>query len=544
MSETYDAKLIITRLGEAPREVPGAVAQVDLKVLATALAPRLADPDSAFTEGVAIRPDPANPTAGPHRYTIYVPHNDGSRVNIGAPHPVAGETGIALETMTHVHTWAWGPGHATYMSLGAPPVSRGADNNKKTTGYSLFTLGASSTVVFKEIAIQSLSKGMALTAFSNIKMQSEKANVDIASGGSTSITADMLVNISAGKESPIPLTVLSVAGAVVLTAADAADFLAPVAGHKSERAEKQGGAAAGAVNFFLGEAIENDAAKLRDQWMAKSSSVIDKTLTHLTAVITIFMGYKKTKKEAVEGKGTWKVKTAWGGWIMSILAELNAFKGEFGADNTEGDVNIKATKKIMLDAAGGVSITGAKGVSVNGFKGASLSGLTASVKGHKEGAVWGGLGASLKALAGGITISSDLKGVEITGKKDVKIVSEAAKASLTGELDAQLNSVGGKTLIHSPSAVHVVSGTGDGFGMVAKAAEVSIGAVTSAKEFAGAATDPGKTSAVFNASMITMQNTADNKITLSKSAVIIKAKQAGVNSSGKIYLKGSIVELN
>src|SRR5260221_5620472 len=79
------------------------VAQLDLSELADKLGPVLDDPAEKWKEGDANRPPVAKPTVGPHRYTIYVPHEDGTRLSLGNGVPSLGQAGMTGDTKSHIH---------------------------------------------------------------------------------------------------------------------------------------------------------------------------------------------------------------------------------------------------------------------------------------------------------------------------------------------------------------------------------------------------------------------------------------------------------
>ena len=165
----------------------GAV-QLDLSELENKLGTPLVDPATKWAEGDASRPHVAKPTVGPHRYTIYVPHDEGARVNIGAAAPNNSDPGISLDTKTHFHANTFGADHQTYLSLGTTTVAKAFSVNLQTTGYALCTVGASNHFAKKDVAITSYEESVAIYGKKDVHID---ANV-----GSTLVSGKIAVNAS------------------------------------------------------------------------------------------------------------------------------------------------------------------------------------------------------------------------------------------------------------------------------------------------------------------------------------------------------------
>lgn len=523
--------------------ITGVVAQLDLTELAAKLTPRLADPDSAFTSSEVIpRPPAAKQTSGPHRYTIYVPYNDGAQINVGAAHwPFSPGIGMSTKTTISLNAREATP---TFLNLGDPPTCFGPLGGVNA-GYNLHTDGSSNHIAKLQVAIGSQKEGIGLTAAQSVVLHSNKGEVSLEAAQSVALKGKKItMNATSGEV--INAAWYEQLAAVALTVVDAADFAAPLAGHKGGNAEQAVAAGSSGANFIAG-LIPGNAKKLKEQWIAAAADHVGYVLSHVATLASLGLSFKKTWKEPKKGASAWEIKSTKFQYVVSTVAEMVALYKDYprAADPADpGSVSIEAESTIGISANGGITINGKGGVAMTGFKGVSMGGLSTSMKGHKEATIFGGLGASMKSLAGDVAMASDLKGATVKGKKDVEMSSEAGKATFTGHLDTQLNSVTQKAYVHGTTGVTAVAGGGDGFGMVATGSKVEIGAVTSAKEFASAASDAGKTSALFDASQVRLQSTADSKLTITKNGVTIKTKAAGINSSGKIYLKGSIVELN
>ncbi|MFO0547008.1 MAG: hypothetical protein U0271_01405 [Polyangiaceae bacterium] len=522
------------------------VAQLDLTELDDKLAPILTDPSAKFAVKDATRPDVAKPTKGPHRYTIYVPHDDAARVNIGAPNPLKGETGIALETKTHIHAHAFDHSHETYLGLGAPSINTGFDTNRSTAGYSLHTWGSSNHFAKMQVAISSTTDSIVLGAAKDIRVDAQTGTLTLSGKVAVNGSSDGNITLTAGTDKKINTDFWTVVQAIGLTGAMAADFAAPGVGYFSPSAGSATAGAAGAANFIGGFATA-DAKALHDFIIVKSSGVIDKVLKHVAACAGLVLSFKKAKKEAQEGKTGWKQTKAYGAWAISVAKELYAIYSDFQAAKTSpaGEVKITAKNNASIAADGSVSIGGVKGVAISGFKSASMNSLACSIKGHKEATLWGGLGASVKSLAGDVALASDLKGASVTAKKDVKVASETGKATFTGDQEVQLNSVSNKAYVHGKEGSYIGAGTGQGFGVSCKPKGLSMGTTANADNFASAASDRSFTVLTFTDKIVTLQSGSDSKFMLRTSLfdlgtgeIKLAAKKGNVTVTGSKILLG------
>lgn len=541
---TTKDQTLSTPWGDIPMPV-ATVAQVDLSVLGPKLAPHLSNQgDNVFTSTnlTDSRPDPAPPTKGPHRYTIFVPADDGARVNIGAGLDMA-PPGVSIDTKTHVHLYAYGT-VPTFMNLGSQPLSFLPHD---VGGYHLFTEGYSAHNAKLQVELGSQTEGVAISGKTVVLISAGDQDVALEAGSGITLNGKKKVAITAGVAESVNAGVLDVIGAIALTAVDVADFGAGAAlAVKGGDAEQKGNAAVSTANFLGGFAWEN-ANKLRDQWVAAASGHIDKALGHIATVVGLVLSFKKTWKTPKPGSSAWEVKGAKIAYALGVASEIKAIYTDYikGKDPEEpGGITMNAESSVSIDAKGSVGINGVKGVAITGFKGAAMSGLTASMKGHKEATVWGGLGASMKALAGDVAISSDLKGATVKGKKDVEMSSEAGKATFTGDDDAQLNSVKKKTFVHGRLGVYLGCGMGDGVGVVGGDTKLAVGCVSSADTFASAKGNEGKPLLRFDEKVAQLTHTADSKVLVSKNTVGLTSKEVKITGKTKILMKGKIIELN
>jgi len=465
------------------------VPQLNLAELSSKLGPKLTDPAALFVETDAFRPDPAHPTDDPHRYTIYVPHPDNSRINIGRAHPSAGETGISLDTKSHIHCYTYADDSLTYLSLGAPPKTGGFDSNRATKGYSLQTHGDSTHIAKGLVTVASIEDSLWLLAKNNVRINSREKSLALSAEKDIQANADGNVNITAGKreEHHAETSTWGKIKRIGLVAFTAADFAGGAAfGVKSENAAKVAEGVLGGTNLLEGFADEA-AEEWATQFQAAYSSAVNKTLTHIGAVTTMILGFMKAGKDPEAGESKWVQRGVKGASVAGDVAkELAALIKDFSASktNASGDMNIDATKGLTINADKSVKVTAVEAVSLNGLKSASMtSTISSSVKGHRSASVWGGLGASLKALAGDVVVSSDVKGASISAKKDVKIASRDDKVVVTGDKNVQLNSVTEKAIVHGKTGAFFGAGDANGVGLLANQKSLRVGQLRHVEKF-------------------------------------------------------------
>jgi len=515
----------------------GVVAQVDLTGMQGMLGPRLDDPDQDFTSTKVVpRPDTAVQTKGPHRYTIYVPHDDGSSINVGAskwPH----SPGISMATKSNItlRTYELAP---TSLSLGVPSKFMGP--LLQTTGYSLLTEGASNHTSKLQLTMSSQDEGASITANKAVSLTSQTDSVTLLAAEMVSVTGKKLALHS--KTAP-PLAATGwekfIAGTMLVV--DAADVAAPLAGAKgnSEAAVAAGSATAN----FAGGVVWENAENVKNEWMAAASEHGTKVLTHLAALVTLYLSYKKSFKGSQIGKSAFQVRVSKFKTMLSAVKEAKSIYSDYiakASDPKSPGIAVESDSTIAVSAKGKVTVNGDGGVALTGgFGGVSMGGLSASMAGQKDASISGGLGVTVKALAGDIEVASDLKGIKVTGKKDVEMTSEAGSAMVTGNLDVQLNSTTAKAFVHGKTAVF--AGTTE-YGMVAKNDGVEIGIITGAATFGGASVaDKGLS---INGDGAILAYTAGSSLTMSSSEADLTSGKISLTSDSTVTIKGKLIELN
>lgn len=523
------------------------VGQLDLSELESVLAPQLTDPPKGFDPHHASRPKVATPTVGPHRYTIYVPHDEGARINVGAPHPKLGEPGITMRTNTHWSAWV-GESEQTALSLGAAASSIGLDTNKKTGGYALQTTGSSNHVAKLDLSIASSQGGLTIGSALDMRITSKDKTVGISAGAGVSLQSGGFIAIEAGTD-PKPhidwWTAIQAAGLLV---AEAGEFASqPTGAIGGEKAQGKLDDAMKKVNWLNGYASD-DAKKLAEYAIRKNVAKINKTLDHLVKIAGFVLSYKKTAKKGVEGKGLLKKGKAYGPILLKIGQEIYAMiadirKSAAPAKDHIGDIDITAHRNLNINADAAVSISGFSSVGISGFKSLSLSSLSASMKAYKSATLWGGQGIGLQSLTGDVSISSDYKGVTARGLKDVSMTSEEGKATFSAEKDVQLNSTTGSAFVHGKKGAYIGAGEGKAYGVVMKSAFLTIGKHSNVDKY-------DKTVNEKDCSVITMKDkstkltvTQDSSLEMTDSLLETKTDKLKMTAKNNVEIKGKKVLL-
>lgn len=463
------------------------VGQLDLSELESCLAPALNDPPAGFDPDDASRPDPAKPTTGPHRYTIYVPYDEKARVNIGAPHPDHGEPGIAMQTKTHFHVWTGQDGIGTALSLGAPATTTCYGTNRETFGYAMTTGGASNHIAGFQVTVASLFSGLSLGALQDVRIDSKLCTVSINGQSAVNVTSPGHVSIVAGSE------IVPSRGYWELLESISRQLLSSsvtLLGQAVDGDMSAGLQTGKGLKNYLTDTAKKEAEQLVDYTLRKNAEAINKTLGHLKSIIGLVLAFKKTKKEVQEASGKFKKVKAGGSYVWSIASEVMSIVSDLTKSakpktpaEKVGDIDLTAHQNVNIAADVSVNISGFKGVAISAFKEASMSSLSCSIKAHKGSSIWGGMGADLKALAGDVSMQSDLKGATVKAKKDVKVTSEAGALTMGGNNDVQLTSVTADAYVHGNKGAYIGAGSGKGMGVVMKSAYMTLGKHANVHEY-------------------------------------------------------------
>ncbi len=523
------------------------VGQLDLSELEDVLPHGLTNPAAIFEEGDASRPPPANPTAGPHRYTIYVPHDEGSRLNMGAPHHRQGDTGITMETKTHFHVFTYDGGNKTCLSLGGPTVKNGFQSNSSTSGYSLQTAGHSNHVAKHDLSLSSQEGHIWLAASKEVDVHSYQSSISLHAKQNLVETADGYVSISAGVEgAPPDVGAWDAVQALGLIAFEVVDFAHPAISLGSDRMGKGITNNKENINMFKNFASK-EAKALAEYVVNKSATGIDKVLTHATTLVGLALKFKKTWKKQKEGEAVWVKATAtlWK-HIPDLVKEYQAIKKDLKSTATApapGDFVVSAKNNATITADGSVNLSGVKGVTLNGFRGVTIGGLTGTMKAHKSVSISGGMGATVSSLVGSVSMSSDLNTAEVKAKKSVTVTSEAEKVSVTGEQDVQLNSVSGCAFIHGKAGSFVGAGDGNGMGMVVKSVYMTLGKHANVTKFKDAVNKEDFGVIKIKDKSIKTSVTPDSWTETTPDQIEVSTKKVIVTAKANVEIKGKKVLL-
>lgn len=524
------------------------VGQLDLSELDGALAPQLHDPPTGFDPHHASRPAVATPTAGPHRYTIYVPHDEGSRINIGAPHPKFGEPGITMRTNTHWSAWV-GEGLQTALTLGAPATASAMDTNKDTFGYALQTSGQSNHFALFDVSMGSIASGMNLASLLDMRIDSKIATVGISGMTGVTISSQGHVQIIAGAEHKPHVNFWNAVQALGLIACEAGEFAAnPTGTFAGEKAGKQVKEKSEKGGKFLKDHASKDAKELAEYLIRTNVAKINKTLDHLVKIAGFVLTWKKTAKKGVEGKGLLKKGKAYGPILLKIGQELYAMindirKSAAPAKDHIGDIDINAHRNLNINADQAVSISGYTSVAINGFKKLAMTSLSASLTAYKSASLWGGQGIGLKALTGEVDIASDYKGVTMRGLKDVSLTSEDGKATMSADKDVQVNSATASAFVHGKKGAYIGAGEGKGYGAVMKTAYMSIGKHANVDKFDKTVNEKDCSVLMMKDKSAKLTVTQDSHIELTDKLLDTKSDKVTMTAKANVEIKGKKVLL-
>jgi hypothetical protein len=522
-------------------KVPGAGANVDMTSHTKKVARKVVDPLDQFVTDDPTRPTAAAETAGPHRYSIVVPKDDSTVFSLGqGVGPIS--TGITLSTATTIQAYILQrEGQFTSLVLGAPPVV-GSDANLATAGYSMTTAGGSVHEAKGRVLLRSSDDAVGIVAKNNIVAKAGR-NLAMSADGAFSLETTKSLKINAGTPAgPVQASFGDVLKAIPYFIGSAADFVQPAAAAHSESAGKAAETVA-SVPDYLGLLYEGG-EELHAALLQRHAKAIDKVLVHLAATGAIILAATKLREEVQEGETVFGKVAPLLEWGKSIYEEIEAVVTDLTDSKSapEGSVSITAQANVEIEAVDTMSI-GASKTSINGYQSFSASGIKASITGHKDGSVWGGMTASLKALMGEVAIATDLGNVSITGRKAVKMTSQKDAAVVTGMKTAQLNSTEEKAYIHGKEGVVLGGGTGSGFGVVADGDRVRVGAISGVDKLQGAKIHGAEVAVDgFGISLRTSQSDADTRLKLFKMKTQLNTTTLDVDAT-QVTLNGKVIYL-
>lgn len=516
------------------RDASGGKKEVDLSAFAAKLAPTLTDPADQFVATNVTRPDAAGETPGPHRYSIYVKKDDRTALNLGAPvGPFM--PGISGLTNTSI-SWVADQGSRTGVSIGGH-IGHGTFANW-VDGFGAGTEGVALVMSKQTAMMWSTEADTRLLAGKDLVMLSGGMLSGQFAGG-INLSTPKNLSITVGETPEVKATVGSVFGGIVALSADFLDPVGPAAGIGAVQATADG---ANLVSAAIGEF--DGATQIRDFVIAKAGNMADKVLLHAATIISLIMTYKRLHKEGKAGKAGLQSSDG-ASLLIAAYAEDLKFYQDFSKKSEDANLSLKAVGTVEIGSDKSCAISAPNGVGISGFKSVDVSSLAVGIKGHKDASVFGGITASLKSLAGGVTVQSDLGGVTIGGAKEVKVTSEEGAVMLTAKADAQLTA-SGTTSVFGVRGAYFGAGDHSGFGVVAGHHALRLGYVSKASDFETAAISDAGPMIKIDTSRIVLQHQvagASGKLEVAAGALTGESTKTSFTSVGNfsVSTKGKIL---
>lgn len=512
------------------KDAAGGKRELDLSAFAEKLAPMLKDPADEFVTTEATRPDAAAQTPGPHRYTVYVPSDDKTILNLGTS--VDGwDTGITGATLSTVHFATTGL-FKTSLSLGAAAAS-GMSANKLTNGFAVTTDGFSFQRAAGPIVSWSDNAGITLQAMQDVQLVSSAGGLSGTFKSGIALSTPGNVTITAGEAPSFDWSPGAVVGGAVLAVSDLVDFANPLVGGDPMAAATD---LSNTVANSWGEFLGGKSTANREYVIAKAGTIIDKMLLHAATVTSLIATGRKNHKVGSNGERGW---TVWNGASLALqwLSEGLKFYQDFGKPRLNPDtpnLSIKSTGTIEIASDKSAALIAPGGVAISGFKSVDVSSLAVGVKGHKDASVFGGVTASLKALVRDVTVQSDYGGVVVGGMKAVKVASEESDVLVTAKTLVQMTGEG--AFVSGES--RVVMTVGANHGLVMTPTELGLGELSGGSKF-GDATVGGKNQITMNQQGVTVKGangamTGEVRVGM---GVNVHGNTFDIDSKGKISLK-------
>lgn len=449
---------------------------IDLDVHVTNIDIHL-DPGAAFVEtDAAPSPAVAPPTAGPHRYTINVPHDDASIFSVGQGCATRiADTGITGRTNTHIH-FETRETAKTIVSLGGPTedamiFSYDEPVLGSSAGYAMVTEGVAWNESAAKFYVVSQGEDVTVRALQSGKrvvMQADHGHVDAIAGETVNLVSKTVTITSPSEPEPADVN---------------------YAGAWSNQVPKMHNAS---------------------NW-AHATEIAALALTAVDLALeakTFYSSMKKWKKDSASPyvkpaltAGHWVATAARVGLTTAHVVHAMAHH------ETPGCVKISTEKDFGAVSGGGSIVFGKTGATVGSAMFATVVAPLVTL----EGVLFAGVAARHSSLFGlaGVEIAAPLGTVFIEGKKEVEIDCHG-EIRIGGHEDVFMRSGHHGAYVHGHSKGYLGAGGSDGFGVLAKPAEVTLGKMTSGDNLPAAAIDP------------------DCAITVKADSVTVYHKQAGM----------------
>ncbi len=433
------------------------VTNLDLSDIGIRLRPKVRDPEISNEPGKAEVKDFAQykqvlqgkTSFTTHRYTIEVPdEGEHSVLNLG--HGDKGrdlpDAGISARTFSHIHLHTQNAESSSMVALGGPTGAKrdGLIDPKAALGLnkgiSAVTNGHLWAEAQEQLNLASYKSQAVLRAHEKqVRVQADKANVEVGSGESVVVGGAKNVSIVANSD---------------VSTGDNAYGTA----FTKELTEKAG--------LIAGK----DLVAVQDIWTA--CALVWNALTVTDEVYKKGSTGKEPKKNDVHKTTVDGIKA------MSSILRLIAGK------DAGGQVKIAAETFASMTGMVGASMYGHLSASVSSLLSASVVGGTASLKGIKWASVWARDGLSLRTKNGSASLKSDTGKVGIIAKDEVNVASEAG-VNIGGDGYAELKSNQGYAFVAAPKTSRMCAGFGSGMGVVLTSSAAYIGDVSEPQRATG-----------------------------------------------------------
>ncbi|MBM4359630.1 MAG: hypothetical protein FJ096_16125 [Deltaproteobacteria bacterium] len=466
------------------------------------------DPNSEFVESTVSRPAIAAKTAGPHRYTIVVPHNDDAVVNIGqAASTRINDTGITGRTKSHVHWHTTADPNRTMVALGGPTNEgwAGFQGNNfllKNDGFMMVTENHSWMEAKHQLYLLSREHDAVVRtagAGRRAVLQADAGEVDVVAKHHVYVTSD----------------------AVAVSATGATEPTADI-NYKAD--------------------WTTDMSKAMASTGSKDIMTIVKSIYSAYDIVTKFpKRWKKREKGQLVRRP--KPSADWSKWdadAKKFRKTADEFHKLFAAPKlSAGEVKIGAASKVGILAGNEVSAFGTLGASVGSALRTSISaGLSASLKASLFAGI-GGMYTSVKGYKK-VEISSEGETV-VKGSEGVDVTAESGGVSISANKHAQVVADDG-AYVQGKQSAYVGGGESSGYAFCADANGMSLGKFTGMTAFDSA--KPVREQGITQDRNTLMMRMKQSRIEANTDNVRFKSPKVKINGDNSVTVKGSKILLD
>jgi hypothetical protein len=516
----------VSQFKATPDLDPGMTAKQLLGTLGIKPHTGLADP--LLTKGVKKQEKTKVPkihktTEDANRYTIFVPF-DATTLSLGQAAPQwIDDRGMTSITNHHVHFSVVGMDDdpRTIVTLGGPvssfpipqfdldgsqfPITEHHGYKMVTEGDAVHDARLSHHLLSREkdILIRTSAEAGDDATTSQLQIQSDNGAVTIQGGGPTTLSTANNLTLSSWSTASIP-------------------------------------------DFFN--------TKEAGFWVEKAASYTALALITIKGVKDLISGWRTVMVKPAPSLPIWLPKPCPDTIVNMISTALTVatitqsaidWAAAAGSDGTgemaAGNVGMTAEKNVCISSGISNTIWGNLGSYLVGGGSADVLGfLSASLTGIGVAAITGGLSATLTAL-GEAKVASELSKATMTGKTGVEVAAEIGSVDIQAAVDVEAKAMVGSASFHGGRRAYLGSGKGVGFGVVAKPASVTIGAVTNPDMLGTAMANP-LISMAFD--MMGIKATvAGTKLELAPAALNGASPAITLQATGTASIQGAVVLL-